>query len=370
MSSHPLKVMHIASGDRWAGAEVQLFTLLTELHKMPDIEPRAILLNHGELAQRLQQQGVAVDIVDENTLSSPAIFMRLIKLLRQHRPDIVHTHRQKENILSCIANAISIRARAVRTVHGANEHPPQRLPQRLIHALDIWTGNHLQQRIIAVSQDLAQKLKHTFAAKNIVVIENGVDIDAVRASVRAAEFREKEPTTIHIGIVGRLDPVKRIDIFLDMVKLLADESTHQRWHFHIFGEGALLAELQQQSQQLGINALVTFHGHRTDIASCIAALDLLVMCSDHEGLPMTALESMTVGTPLVAHAVGELCLLLKDNCGGLSVTTHTAAGYANAVKNILAANKETLAAKGLDRIRENYSSQKNARRMTEMYRML
>ncbi|MFT3929935.1 MAG: glycosyltransferase [Spongiibacteraceae bacterium] len=370
MSPHPLKVIHIASGDRWAGAEVQLFTLLSELRKMPDIEPRAILLNDGELALRLQQQGIAVDILDENQLSSPAIFIRLVKLLRQHRPDLLHTHRQKENILSCIANAISVRARSVRTVHGANEHPPQRLHQRLIHALDIWTGNHLQQCIIAVSQDLAQKLTNTFISKNLVVIENGVDIDAVRASVQAIAFRENESTAIHIGIVGRLDSVKRIDIFLDMAKLLIDEASHQSWRFHIFGEGALLTELKQQSQRLGIDAQVTFHGHRSDIASCIAALDALVMCSDHEGLPMTALESMAVGTPIVAHAVGGLCPLLKGDCGGATVSIHTPQGYATAVKNIIASNKEALATKGLQRIRENYSSQTNALRVTEIYKTL
>ncbi|HET8710885.1 MAG TPA: glycosyltransferase, partial [Spongiibacteraceae bacterium] len=360
MSRCPLKVMHLASGDRWAGAEVQLFTLLSELQKMPDIEPRAILLNEGELAKRLRERGVPVDILDESTLSSPTIFLRLIKLLRKHHPDMLHTHRLKENILGGLANALSIRVRSVRTVHGANENPPKRLHHRLIHALDLWTGNHLQQRIIAVSDDLAQKLRNNFSSEKIIVIENGVDIEAVRASVHPVEFRETEPSATHIGIVGRLDPVKRIDIFLDMAKLLIDEQPQRSWRFHVFGEGRLLTDLAQQAQRLSIDNVLTFHGHRSDIASCIAALDTLVMCSDHEGLPMTVLEALAIGTPMIAHAVGGLVDVLGGDAGGMLVSDHTGAGYASALIKLYALERLVIRDNGYQRVQEHYSAERNA----------
>lgn len=367
MSSHTLKVIHLASGDRWAGAEVQLFTLLSQLHKMPAVEVRAILLNDGELAERLRSKGIPIDILDEGKLASPTIFIQLIKLLRKHNPDVLHTHRQKENIFGSIANALSVRARSVRTVHGANENPPKTLPHKLVQALDRWTGNHLQQKIIAVSDDLAQKLKNNFVPERIVIIENGVDIDAVRASVKPVDFREREPDAIHIGIVGRLDPVKRIDIFLNMAKLLIDEQPQRPWRFHIFGEGKLLADLTQQSERLGIDNAVTFHGHRTDIASCIAALDALIMCSDHEGLPMTALEAMALGTLMAAHAVGGLNKLLHNNAGGVLVSNHTPIQYGTELKQLLQQNRDEIQTRGMQRLQERYSAHTNATLISQLY---
>lgn len=366
----PIKVLHLASGDRWAGAEVQLFTLLTQLHRLPDIEPTAILLNQGELAQRLREQGIAVDVLDEGQLPSGTIFKELLRLLRLHAPQVLHTHRQKENIFGTIANTLTIRARSVRTVHGAGEHAAQRVSQRMIRALDRWTGNYLQQRVIAVSDDLALKLRSDFSTKKIVVIENGVDISAVRATVKPVDFRLAAPDKVHIGIVGRLDPVKRIDIFLHMAQLLLTEQPTTPWHFHIIGEGALDPALQTLASQLGINSAVTFHGHRRDSAACLAGLDTVVMCSDHEGLPMTVLEALAVGTPMLAHAVGGLQAVLAEGAGGLLVTDHSPRGYAKALSELLQQDRSRLKTTGLARLQEHYSAEANAARVAELYRAL
>src|SRR5690606_18164799 len=372
--SHPTAItaMHLASGDRWAGAEVQLFTLLTQLRCRDDVVPRAILLNDGELALRLRQHDIDVDILDESRLSSTAIFAGLRELLRKHSPQILHTHRLKENILGTLANTFAntptARARSVRTVHGAPEHAPRRLPQKAIRALDIWTGNHLQQRVIAVSQDLAGKLRNDF--RHVDVIENGVDIGAVRATVKPVDFRLAAPDTTHIGIVGRLDPVKRIDIFLTMAAQLLREQPQKAWHFHVFGEGALETALKAQAAALQIDHAVTFHGHRRDIAACIAGLDAIVMCSDHEGLPMTVLEALAVGTPMLAHATGGLNAVLAGGAGGLLVANHSTAGYVQGLLALLDSDRTALKANGLSRLQAQYSAGANAQRVAELYRSL
>ena len=366
-------MLHIASGDRWAGAEVQLYTLLSQLQRRDDIEPRAILMNDGELAERLRAIAVPVDILDESRLSAIAILRGLRLLLAQHRPDIVHTHRQKENILGAIANRLSVRAASLRTVHGAEEHPPRglrQLPKRLIRALDRWVGNHLHQRVIAVSQPLAELLAAQFVTEQIAVIENGVDIDAVRATVKPVEFREREPQAIHIGLVGRLDPVKRVDIFLQMARQLCSEEPGKPWRFHVFGDGALRPSLQQQALQLGLSEQVYFHGHRRDIASCIAALDALVICSDHEGLPMTTLEALAIGTPVLAHAVGGLNTVLSDDSGGLLVKNHSPAGYAQALQHMLTRDHRAMAAQGFEAVQQRYSAAVNAAHMQQLYQQL
>ncbi len=363
-----IDVLHLASGDRWAGAEVQLFTLLSQLRQNDGVQPRAVLLNEGELAQRLRAIDVPVDVLDESRLSSGAIARELIALLRKYRPHILHTHRQKENILGSIANAVSVRARSVRTVHGAEENPPRTLPQKLIRALDRWTGRYLQQHAIAVSNDLAEKLRSHFDPKQLVVIENGIDIVRTRKAVAPAEFRKLAPASLHIGLIGRLDHVKRIDLFLAMAKELLEQPTDKAWHFHVFGEGALEGSLKQIASTLNINHAVTFHGHRRDIAGCLAALDAIVMCSDHEGLPMTALEAIALGTPVIAHNVGGLSPLLAGEAGGILVDDHSPTGYAQAVRQLLQNNNVELKEKGMTRLREHYSAESNAVKVVDLYR--
>ena len=363
-----IDVLHLASGDRWAGAEVQLFTLLSQLRQNDGVQPRAVLLNEGELAQRLRAIDVPVDVLDESRLSSGAIARELIALLRKYPPHILHTHRQKENILGSIANAVSVRARSVRTVHGAEENPPRTLPQKLIRALDRWTGRYLQQHAIAVSNDLAEKLRAHFDQKQLVVIENGIDIVRTRKAVAPAEFRKLAPDSFHIGLIGRLDHVKRIDLFLAMAKELLEQPTDKAWQFHVFGEGALEGSLKQIASTLNINHAVTFHGHRRDIAGCLAALDVIVMCSDHEGLPMTALEAIALGTPVIAHNVGGLSPLLAGEAGGILVDDHSPTGYAEAVRQLLQNNNVELKEKGMTRLREHYSAESNAVKVVDLYR--
>ena len=375
MSPNParIKALHVASGDLWAGAEVQLFTLLTQLAQAGTVELHAALLNDGELAQRLRAQGIAVTVFDEVRLGGPQILMGLRKLMRNFIPDIVHTHRQKENVLGSVANALATRGKSVRTCHGALEHHPagfRNLPQRLFQALDVWCGRHLQQRIVAVSEPLGIELAITFDRERVVVIDNGVDIDRMRAAVGPVDFRTREPHATHIGVVGRLEKVKRVDLFLDMCAALLRDAPGTPWRFHIIGDGSLRQELERQSRQLGLEGVATFHGHRSDSIACLAALDAMVMCSDHEGMPMTPLESIAVGTPVIAHDVGGLSIILSGDAGGLLTSDHSGAGYAKAVLALLQSDRAALLERGQARVSGKFSAANNAARVAELYRSL
>ncbi|HSB95820.1 MAG TPA: glycosyltransferase [Spongiibacteraceae bacterium] len=362
----PLKILHIASGDLWAGAEVQAYTLLCALRDNEDMQVAAILLNEGELARRLRARGIEVYIVPENTLNAWGILLELRKLMLAWQPNLIHTHRIKENILGSIANRLSRNVPSVRTVHGAGEHVPKglrKIHKRILNYLDCWTGLHLQQKAIAVSQELAGKLLANFPLKHLVVIENGVDVDAVCTQKHVVEFRESMPHAIHVGIVGRLVPVKRVDIFLEMALLLSDRHANQAWQFHVFGDGPLKDSLIARTNELGIGPIVTFHGHRQDIIPCIAGLDVLVMCSDHEGLPMTILESMALQIRIVAHAVGGLSDALRDYRQGLLVAGHSANDYADAVFRLIRQSPTADPQPPMER----FSARSNARAVARLY---
>lgn len=365
-----MKVLHIISGDLWAGAEMQAFTLLSTLQKHSDVEVAAVLMNEGELSRRLREKNILVEVLPENKMSAPAIVSGLVRFIKAWKPDVIHTHRIKENILGSVANLLSINAPAVRTVHGAAEHIPKSLFQLHKHALNNLNrciGALLQKKIIAVSQELATKLAKEFPQNKIVVIENGIDRDIVRSQVHAVDFKSLHSNTIHIGIVGRLVPVKRVDIFLEAAALLQSRNPDRKIQFHIFGDGPLTPTLTKQAEQLGLNRTTTFHGHRNDTVACIANLDLLIMCSDHEGLPMTLLEALAVGTKIIAHGVGGIPALLTSAPNAWIVEQNTPDAYCAAAIMALEANRSDLMWEDSADYRERYSAHALGNRHVQLY---
>jgi len=362
-----MRVLHVLSGDLWAGAEAQAFTLLTSLQRVGELHVAAVLMNEGELAERLRTANIEVRVLPESSLSSFQIVLRLRKLISEWRPDIVHTHRTKEDILGSIANRFSINAPCLRTTHGAMEHPPRGVGQRLRRFADRWCGRRLQLRIIAVSEELARKLGDEFPREKIVTIENGVDIDGIRSRVQAVDFRESDPNSLHVGIVGRLVAVKRIDLFLETARALQTQGPELRWRFHVFGEGPLGDTLERQASELGIRGAVTFHGMRKDITPCIAGLDALVICSDHEGLPMVLLEALATSTLVVARGLGGIRKVLETSGCGVIVERHDPGAYAEALLGALASGDRRASVPG-ESFSRMYSSARNAERIHTLYR--
>jgi len=352
---------------------VQAFNLLSALNRIEGVEIAAALLNEGELARKLRALAVPVTVFDETRLGGLSILLALRRLMRDWQPDVVHTHRTKENVLGAVANRLAGAAPCLRTAHGAPEHAPRGLSQlhkKVFQHLDRWSGEHLQQARIAVTGELAQKLGGP--AHKTVVIENGVDVDALARDLAPAAFREQAPQATHVGIVGRLVAVKRVDLFLAMAGLLRKQAPQRDWRFHVFGDGPQREALARLATEHGVGDAVTFHGHRGDIAACIAALDLLVMCSDHEGMPMTLLEAMSLGTAVVGHGVGGIAQLLENDRCGYLVTEHDAAGYARAVQAALAQPSERAARveRARDSVDRHYSAANCARRHLNIYRRL
>jgi glycosyltransferase involved in cell wall biosynthesis len=360
--------LHVASGDLWAGAEVQAFTLISHLARIPNTEVATILMNEGTLAYKLRSASLSVYVLDEQKVASPRILARLCAILRAWRPDVIHTHREKENILGSLASRWCWNVPSVRTIHGGREDSGvagwKGARRRAVRAIDRWCGRTLQQRVIAVTRELSVRATGEFPAEKIVVIENGVDTEAVRAEKGIAEFRAAEPDQTHVGIVGRLAEVKRVDLFLETAAALLGHFPQRGWRFHVFGDGPERSRLEGLSERLRISDRVTFHGHRQDSATCIAGLDALVICSDHEGLPMTALEAAALAVPTVAHAVGGLVEVVPQE---FLVARHEVDGYRDGILRALHADGRVIAEKHASTTLQRFSAQRNAERVHALY---
>lgn len=367
----PLKILHLASGDLWAGAEMQLFTLVRSLSRRGDLSIGVILLNHGELEQRLLDAGIEVLVLDESSLRTDRLLAALVRHIRRINPDVIHTHRFKENVLGSLAGLFCGRVKSIRTTHGASEFkvPWWRLPASLFHFLDWLAGRYYQDRIIAVSEDLADKLATQFPRNKIEVVVNGIDLSAFVGIDTSCPFPPGNEAVFHVGLVGRLVPVKRVDLFIDIAECVAQMDPGREYRFHVIGDGPLHSELEALSSNSLAANTISFEGHQKNIFSWIKHIDLLVMCSDHEGLPMTLLEAMALGTPIVAHAVGGINTLLDNGNCGVLIPDQSAHAYAKEILRLAdnSAGRDELREQAATRVATAYSAERNADAVKTIY---
>ena len=99
----PTRVCTVMSADLWAGAEVQVATAASYLASRPDLALSAVLFNGGRLAGELERLGVPTTVIDERTHNAAEIVAFLTRFLRTHAIDLIHTHRNKDNVLGSIA---------------------------------------------------------------------------------------------------------------------------------------------------------------------------------------------------------------------------------------------------------------------------
>ena len=330
----PYTVVHIASGDLWAGAEVQLYYLARELHKSNKIRLLVVLLNHGILENRLKKSGINVTVFDETALSSLQIFFRMRAFLKEQSAAIIHTHRQKENVLGGLAALFRGKTRSLRTVHGAPESKfnIRQITKQLPRFLDWLAGRLLQHMIVAVSAELKERLGHRYPAAKIHVIENGINLDELETAGMESVDMPGSMNAIKVAIIGRLVPVKRIDIFLKVAHALLREYPG-RYTFYVFGDGPLRDNIEELSRNLGIAGQLFLMRFRPNIPAYLSKMDLLLITSDHEGLPMNLLEALCLRVPVIAHAVGGIPKVLQDGQLGTLVYNQDAEEYAAAIIN-------------------------------------
>ncbi|MEL7023447.1 MAG: glycosyltransferase family 4 protein [Pseudomonadota bacterium] len=360
-----LQVVHFASGDSWAGAEVQLHELSCAMNRVSGVEATVVLLNEGILAERLREAGVGVTVIDEGRYHAGKILVRLTRLLRRSRPHVVHTHRQKENVIGGIAARLARVPCCLRTVHGAPEFSAVSLKQKLSRFMDLRSASLLQDAVVMVTEELALRLRGDYGSVRVEVIENGIRRPSI--ALRSTPLYAR-PGLVNVAFVGRLVPVKRVDVFAGIAKFCEDQGD-RRFHFHVFGEGSGSALLEDQIRAEGTDDLVSRWGFVSDMPSALAEMDVLVMTSDHEGLPMVMLEAMALHVPVVAHRVGGMIETLDGGEAGILVDTQSVSAFHEALVKVSDTDvAKRLSAEAFKQFETRYTADACAKRTVDLYR--
>ncbi len=299
----------------------------------------------GSMLDYAQENGVKPlaipEMVGEASLRPRDIkaLWHLYRILRAKRPQIVHTHTTKAGFLGRLAARLAGVPVIVHTYHGHVLHgyysPPKnwlllRMEQRLARMTD---------RLVAVSPLVKEDLLAYRVAppEKISVIPLGFDLKPFFQcrSLRGEFVKELglTPEIRLVGILGRIFPIKNHRLFLESAAQVAKQEPNVQ--FVIVGDGILRSEMEKYARDLGIHQRVVFTGWRRDLPRIYADLDVLVVSSNNEGTPVSAIEAMASGCPVVATRVGGLPDVVQNGETGYLVPAKQPQALAAAILELV-----------------------------------
>lgn len=264
----------------------------------------------------------------------------------------------------------------VRTVHGLPEPMTgwDRVKSGAHDALDRATLRVFADRIIAVSSNVAEVLKRSGYKRSIVThVHNGIDLSNVNASRSPQTVRGTlglADGAVVIGTTGRLSPVKGHEYLVRAARFIVEREPRARFVF--VGTGPLKRELQALAVDLGVGGACRFVDPGTLDASVydlMAAMDVFVLPSLSEGIPMALLEAMALERPVIATRVGGVPEMIVDRSNGLLVRPQDDRALASACLT-LADDRQlagTLARRGRQVVEQRFSAATNCERVLGVY---
>ena len=301
-----MKVLHVITGLGVGGAELQLRSLLQHTCHESDV---VTLYNPGPVAGMISGDGVRIRDLGMTRNTELSALLRLSRLIRADGYDVVHAHLYRSCIYARLAARLAGTPVVVTTEHSIGETHLERRRMTLgVRALYLAT-DLCSDATIAVSDAVAQRLtKWGVPARKIEVIPNGLDFarvafDAAARNRIRAEFA-LPPDAYVIGVLGRMDPIKRFDLVIKAAAPLLDD----QHRLLIVGDGAIRPELEAEANRQGVADLVTFAGERHDVAAMLSSLDLFIASSEQETFGLSVLEALANGIP----ALYTTCPALDD----------------------------------------------------------
>ena len=343
-SMKKIKVVHVLPVLSPGGAERVAVHIVSGMNRRR-YEPTVISLmerTDSDLERLLDEAGVEAIYLGKHLGFDYHMYSRMCRTLRDRRPDIVHTHLQVlRYVFPCLV--LLKRISALHTVHN--------LAEREIECGMRWLqGYALKRRVVpvAVAEEVALSLKRVYDIPKCRVIPNCIPIDSyAHRKTRRTEWRSREgfgEADVLFVCVARFAPQKNHALLLKA--FAAGPAADRKAHLVLIGDGVLRRQLETQAENLGLSDRVHVLGLRADIPDALGAMDSFVLSSDFEGNPLSVMEAMAAGLPIVSTAVGGIPDLFESGKQGLLVPPGNAWALSKAMSFLLQ-NQEARESLGL-----------------------
>ena len=316
--SDGMRVMIVVHGLETGGAEMMVLHLARELSRAG--HPVRVVSLHGDdtdVAGLMRRAGVDVVALNKAGGPDPRTVLRLRAQMRDFSPAVVHTHLP---VLEYVLPAARLYGRRVRIIHTVHNLAREETRHRVLRAVNRRAFSHGVVPV-ALNEEVRSSICREYALppSAVPVVGNGIDLDAFRGPQR----RGPRGAGARLLCVARLAPAKNHALLLRTVARLRESGRDVS--LTLVGDGPLRGALEERARELGISERVRFAGRRTDTAAFYRDCDLFVLLSDYEGMPMSIIEAMASGLPVVATRAGGVAELVDDGVNGALVEADAAA---------------------------------------------
>jgi len=375
---HILQLLGSATGKKSTrgvgGAEVLVLQLAKNLDK------KRFIVSVGysgwsPLISEFRNVGVAIYYLRPNTKYDISFVMHLTNLIKRKGIDILQTHGLRLDFLSSVVSKL-VKIPVIITRHVAiSDHLENNLRKKVYSFFDRYSLSYAH-RVVTVTRAVADDLISNQGIKpsKVSVIYNGVDlnkfgsnfidIDAIKT-----ELGLKRDYSV-VGMVAQLVDFKGYPFFLKAASLVL--KNNPKVYFLVVGKGPLQNELKNQAERLGIQNNVVFVGFCKDITKILSIMDIFTLSSLREGLPISMIEAMAAGKPVVATHVGGVPELVRDGVTGFIVLPRDSEALAEKIIELLN-NKdkaEKMGTTGRKFVREKFSLERMIQEYESLYLQL
>lgn len=367
MSERTHKLMLLAVGLGVGGTESHVLELASRLDRARFDVTVCALKGEGVIAAELRNRGVRVVTLGGRGKLDARVLLRLWRLVRRERPDIIHAFLFWANLAGRVVGRLLQVPVRLSSYHDVEV---RRIWHRAIpDSLTLsWTHS-----LICCSDAVRRSVRSHLGgeAQKYLAIPFGIDIGLYEraASVKRRELGLREDLAV-LGTVCRLiEPKKGLAVLLQAVAQLKEQAGTPGFQLLIVGEGPAYGGLRALSERLGIAPWVVFAGLRRDIPGLLPLMDLFVLPSLYEGFGIAILEAMAAGRPVVATAVGGIPEVVVHGETGLLVPPGDPVSLADALRELLAhpERARVLGARGRERAREKFRIESIVRQHETLY---
>jgi len=310
-----MKLLHVVPSFGLGGMEKVISTLIK--YTTPTYQHSILALDNNTHARSWLQDEKVQFLDFEKPAQRRRFFLALASVLRHVRPDLLMTYTWGATDAIWLGRLVGIQ-HIVHSEHGFNvDEGRATLWKRDVIRLLVY---RLASKVIVVSHELQTLLqrKYLLTADRLIRIPNGIDTSyyAPNSEERRQIRKKLGFTDAHmvVGFSGRLDPIKNFDLLLHIFSSCMHKNSHVR--LLIVGDGPEKKRLETLCHDKDIYHSVVFTGQQEHVLPYLRAMDVFLLTSLREQMPMTILEAMAVGVPVIATRVGEIPHMIDDRING------------------------------------------------------
>lgn len=371
-----IKILQVITLSEWGGAQRVCYDLSINLNKDKFLVEVACKPG-GLLVKKLKEKGIKVYEISSfrreiSPINDFKTLISLYRLIKKGKYDIVHCHSTKAGILGRIAAKLAGVRKVYFTAHGWGFFNLEEYgwAQKLLIFLERITAR-FSTKIICVSENTKQEgLKKNIAKEEkFLVIRNGISFKANSAKEKVREKLKVEKKDIIFGMVGRFaypkDPLFFIKVANEIVK------NYPQAKFILVGGGPLFEKCQNfvKENKLENNVFLLGEKNPQDTQELLISFDVFILISKFEGLPITIIEAMFAGLPIISSNVGGINELVKDKENGFLVKTDDLNEIIEKIIYLIKNPQErkNMGKKSLTIAKENFSLDKMVKSYEKLY---